>query len=132
VILSELRKYHHRPTDWQVSLLRGDLQFIVSLPGTERATVERVDLSAGDYPPAEPLAWDSEDGRWVRAELDRQRRELAELRARAPARGGELRHLSELDQAELSALGYAEVDVESGAEEHGERLCMDGCIWPDP
>ena len=133
VILSELRLYDDRPTEWQVSLVRDDVQYVVSWPGTERASVARLDLARGPAAPAEPLAWESAEGRWVRGELDRQRHRLAELRARAPARGGALRHLSELDQAELSALGYAEVDVGLGAEDGGADapLCMDGCIWPD-
>jgi len=133
VILSELRKYKDRPTDWQASMVLGDEQFIVTLPGTDHATLERVDLSAGLGAPAVPLDWDSEPGRRAAEELERQRALLLDLRARAPKRDGALEHLSELDRSELSALGYAEFDLgdEDAGQGAAERLCLDGCQWPD-
>jgi arylsulfatase A-like enzyme len=129
VILSELRRLAQRPEDWLVSLVRGQEQFIVTRPGSARAALERVDLARGPAAPAEALDWDSPAGRFVAAELERQRAELGDLRARSTARPGAAAAPDALEAAELAALGYAEFDP--GDETAGERLCLDGCLWPD-
>jgi hypothetical protein len=65
----------------------------------------------------------------VAAELERQRSELAGLRARSTDRGAALAAPGELESGELDALGYVEIDTDGEAE--GERLCLDGCLWPE-
>jgi hypothetical protein len=129
VILSELRRLSVRPEDWLVSLVRGDEQFIVTRSGSERAALARVDLAEGPTAAPEPLDWESPEGRFVGEELVRQRALLSLLRARSTVRGGAVAAPDALEASELAALGYAEVDP--GGGQTSERLCLDGCLWPD-
>jgi arylsulfatase A-like enzyme len=129
VILSELRRLQGRPEEWLVSLVRGEEQFIVTRPGSDRAELARVDLARGLGAAPEPLAWESDAGRFVAEELERQRAELLRLRASSADRGGALSAQSELESDELEALGYLEIDT--AGEREGERLCLDGCLWPE-
>ena len=77
-----------------------------------------------------PLARNSEAARAVLARLEAVRLELRDIRAASPLRHADGSPLSPEEIAELGAMGYAGFD---GSPEVGgsERLCLDGCVWPD-
>ncbi len=65
-------------------------------------------------------------------ELSALRRSLAARRAALPARSEVHAHLDAGDLRELNSLGYTGEGAPPGASPHDDqRLCLDGCIWPD-
>jgi arylsulfatase A-like enzyme len=83
--------------------------------------------------PGERLALDSPTARELSARLQALRAELAQQRALSLRRGAELLPLDAEERDELGDMGYAgasEDDAPAGVSAR-ERLCLDGCVWPD-
>ncbi|MDP6539791.1 MAG: sulfatase [Planctomycetota bacterium] len=86
---------------------------------TERGFGERFRIEEGPGP-----RWD--------ARLEALRSTLGPLASRLPSRLADdaTPGLTDAELAELEAMGYTGTgEVESGAG--GDRLCIDGCVWPD-
>ncbi|MEM7306699.1 MAG: sulfatase [Planctomycetota bacterium] len=64
-----------------------------------------------------------------RLELSRARLEAA--RSGAPPRGGASTPLSPEEIAELQKMGYTGIESGTPGATRSDRLCIDGCVWPD-
>jgi arylsulfatase A-like enzyme len=64
--------------------------------------------------------------------LNGLRSSFASRRAVTPRRSEVHAQLDAVDLAELGALGYTGLEAPPGSSPHdAERLCLDGCVWPD-
>ncbi|MFT4541309.1 MAG: arylsulfatase A-like enzyme [Planctomycetota bacterium] len=74
---------------------------------------------------------DADSRRPWRSELDRMRRFVSQLRDAQPTLAGALPALDEHDKKQLAALGYAGLEDADFGEGDENRLCLDGCVWPN-
>lgn len=117
----------------KLSLVRGDEQFLIEvLPGGTRRAL-RHDLATDPMGrgPGEELAQGSEQERALGARLAALRVRIAGLRCPPSDRRGDARELSASERAELSKVGYAQGGPVTGLSGQLDRLCLDGCVWPD-
>ena len=117
----------------RLSLVRGDEQLLVDVaPGGARSLL-RHDLRADPLGrgPGEPVPAGSAVERSIGERLTALRVRIASLRCPPSERRGEARALSEIERRELSNIGYAQGDAPTGLSGQSERLCLDGCVWPD-
>jgi hypothetical protein len=61
--------------------------------------------------------------------MQRIRESFGSLRAAQPERSGGLPQLTDHDRQQLAAMGYTSGGEFGEGDEN--RLCIDGCIWPD-
>jgi arylsulfatase A-like enzyme len=134
-LLSEL--FHFAPGSAaplrRLSLVRGDAQWLIDVaPGGAR-TLLRHDFASDPLgrSAAVPIALGSTEEVELGKRLDNLRVRVAELRCPPSQRRGEARPLSELEKRELSNLGYVQGGTTAVSAGGTERLCLDGCVWPD-
>jgi arylsulfatase A-like enzyme len=117
----------------KLSLVRGDEQFLIEVdPGGARRAL-RHDLAADPLGrgPGEPLALGSAEERALGARLAALRVRIAALRCPPSDRRGEARELSTRERDELSKVGYGQGGRVTELSGQLDRLCLDGCVWPD-
>lgn len=109
--------------DRLLSLVRGDEQTVARTRGQAAWQAARIDLGADPLGRGfgEPTS---------QVELDALREGLRHLRTALPDReAGE--PLDAGDLADLAAMGYGGHDGPIEGEDHGDRLILDGGVWPD-
>ncbi|TAJ24055.1 MAG: hypothetical protein EPO68_02115 [Planctomycetota bacterium] len=117
----------------KLSLVRGDEQVLIEVdPGGARRAL-RHDLAADPLGrgPGEPLAVGSAEERALGARLAALRVRIAALRCPPSDRRGEARELSASERDELSKVGYGQGAKVTELSGQLDRLCLDGCVWPD-
>ncbi|MCP3916415.1 MAG: sulfatase [bacterium] len=110
-----------------VALTRGAQRDFLSTRGTAPWTGVRFDLALD---PTESGAGTPLVADVYEPALAGVRTALGRLRTGLPQRSGSLPPLSAHDRRQLAAMGYSSADGEFG-EGDANRLCIDGCVWPD-
>lgn len=127
-VVSELQLFDGQPApERHLGLLRDDGYALMRARGRSDWEAETFDLARNPSGAGRGAAPPDARSQGPPAEL---REALSALRAWLPARAEQLPELSEHDLRQLAAMGYSgDRTTTPGAER--ERLCLDGCVFPD-
>ena len=112
----------------KLSVLSGSRHAVYETRGGETILSATWDLDSDPDEASEGDATTEAD----RQRVEKARKLYAALRAASRDRGVDVQGLTDAERRELSAAGYAGTEDAPDAARGSERLCLDGCVWPDP